>query len=109
MWKLAFVDYPKEFWFLLEQALRMREQLQEAYENKDAIIAEGTAAISEVQQMVCGFAFSTCVCGRMGRCYMLCGGKRVPKRISWNSSFRDLRIAAICFLKFDQIARDLTA
>ncbi|CAK9210606.1 unnamed protein product [Sphagnum jensenii] len=34
------------------QALRMREQLQEAYENKDAIIAEGTAAISEVQQMV---------------------------------------------------------
>ncbi len=22
------------------------------------------------------------ICGRMGRCYMLCGGKRVPKRIS---------------------------
>ncbi len=58
----------------------MREQLQEAYENKDAIIAEGTAAISEVQQMVCGFAFSTCVSvEEWGRCYMLCGGKRVPK------------------------------
>lgn len=61
MWKLACVDYPKEFRCLWEQALRMREQLQEVYENKDAIIAEGTASISEVQQMVCGFAFSTCV------------------------------------------------